>query len=105
MNINELISLVNVSVKAHFPDFKGTYFFGSRAKGNYTEESDYDFLLTFGHRLNWREKNQLYDLIAEIEMQKMIVIDVKAYQESELTGRWTPFREKVIREGIFYGAA
>jgi predicted nucleotidyltransferase len=104
MKLNALIKAVNRLIGAHFNDFKGTYFFGSRSRGDSSPDSDYDLLLTFGHKLNWKEKNKIYDLIAEIEMKENIVIDIKAYQESELKNVWTPFREKVVNEGIFYGA-
>ncbi len=105
MKVKTLIIQVNHLIKSHFTDFKGTYFFGSRARedSHGTEDSDYDLLLTFGHKLNWKEKNQIYDLIAEIELKENVVIDIKAYQESELKNVWTPFREKVLKEGIFYG--
>lgn len=99
-----LIRKINHLIKAHFADFKGSYFFGSRTQGAGGPDSDYDILLTFEHKPNWREKNQIYDLIAEIELKERIVIDIKAYQESELKSVWTPFREKVLKEGIFYGA-
>lgn len=92
-------------LKSHFIDFRGTYFFGSRSRGDNDNDSDYDLLLTFGHKLNWKEKNHIYDLIAEIELKENVVIDIKAYQENELKNVWTPFREKVMKEGIFYGAA
>jgi predicted nucleotidyltransferase len=105
MEAKALIRQVNHVIKSHFRDFKGTYFFGSRMRNESTEDSDYDLLLTFDHKLNWKEKNQIYDLIAEIELKENIVIDIKAYQESELRNVWTPFREKVLKEGIFYGAA
>ncbi len=100
-----MIEKVNRLIKSHFGDFKGTYFFGSRRRNDYNEDSDYDLLLTFDHKLNWKEKNQIYDLIAEIELTENVVIDIKAYQEQELKNQWTPFREKVLKEGIFYGAA
>ena len=105
MKVKALISQVNDTVKSHFEDFKGTYFFGSRSRSAGGEESDYDLLLTFGHRLNWKEKNRIYDLIAEIELKEKVVVDIKAYGENDLREVWTPFREKVIKEGIFYGAA
>lgn len=103
MKTKALVKQVNDLMKFHFADFKGTYFFGSRSRGDSTDDSDYDLLLTFGHKLNWKEKNQVFDLIAEIELKENIVIDIKAYHESELKGVWTPFREKVLKEGIFYG--
>jgi predicted nucleotidyltransferase len=105
MDAQILIKQVNDLMKSHFEDFRGTYFFGSRARNDSTRDSDYDLLLSFGHRLTWKEKNWVYDLIAEIEMKENIVIDIKAYHESDLKSVWTPFREKVLKEGIFYGAA
>jgi predicted nucleotidyltransferase len=105
MRVDALIEQVNQLIGANFNEFKGTYFFGSGSRGDSSKDSDYDLLLTFGHKLNWKEKNRIYDLIAEIELKEMIVIDLKAYQESELKKVWTPFREKVVKEGIFYGAA
>ena len=104
MKEKSLIRQVGHIVKSHFDDFKGTYLFGSRLRGDHREDSDYDLLLLFGHKLSWREKNLLYDLIAEIEIKERIVIDIKAYHESELKNVWTPFRERVVKEGIFYGA-
>ncbi len=105
MKVNTLIQQVNDLVKAHFSDFRGSYFFGSRSRGDHQKDSDYDLLLTFGHKLNWHEKNHVYDLIAEIELKEKVVIDIKAYQDSEFKNVWTPFREKVIKEGIFYGCS
>ena len=104
MQIKSLIEKVNRAIKSQFEDFKGTYFFGSRVRKDNREDSDYDLLLTFDHKLNWKEKNQIYDLIAEIELTENVVIDIKAYQENELRNQWTPFRERVLEEGIFYGA-
>lgn len=104
MKATSLIKQVNRIIKSRFTDFKGTYFFGSRSRGSRAEDSDYDLLLTFDHKLDWKEKNQIYDIIAEIELKENVVIDIKAYQESELRNRWTPFREMIMKEGIFYGA-
>jgi predicted nucleotidyltransferase len=101
MKEKALIKQINNLMKSHFADFKGTYFFGSRLRGDSSEDSDYDLLLTFDHKLSWRKKNKIYDLIAEIELKENVVIDIKAYQEWELKNRWTPFREKVVKEGVF----
>ena len=104
MTDTALIRKINRLIKSHFADFKGSYFFGSRTRGDGGSDSDYDLLLTFAHKPDWREKNQIYDLIADIEIKERVVIDIKAYQDSELKSVWTPFREKVLKEGIFYGA-
>ena len=104
MKTETLIQEINKLVKSHFSDLLGTYFYGSRARKDFSEDSDYDLLLSFDHKLNWKQKNLIYNLIAEIEMKERIVIDVKAYWKKDLFEVWTPFREKVIKEGIFYAA-
>ncbi|GAF78765.1 unnamed protein product, partial [marine sediment metagenome] len=88
MDIKLLIQQVNKLIKSHFADFKGTYFFGSRVHNNFTEDSDYDLLLTFEHKLNWKEKNLIYDIIADIEMKERIIIDIKTYYDRELKEIW-----------------
>lgn len=91
-------------MKSDFSDFKGTYFFGSRSRNKARADSDYDLLFSFGHRPDWREKNKIYDLVAEVEIKEHVVIDAKAYSDQELKSVWTPFREKVLKEGVFFGA-
>jgi len=49
VDVKSLIEKVNRAIKSHFGDFKGTYFFGSRTRNDYNEDSDYDLLLTFDH--------------------------------------------------------
>ncbi len=104
MKIEALVIMLNAIMKETFPDFKGTYVFGSRLRKS-SPESDYDLMFAFGHRPDWIEKNRVYDLVAEIEMQEHIVIDAKAYSEHELKSVWTPFREKVLKEGKYFAAA
>ncbi len=104
INIDKIIKELNVLIKSHFQDFKGAYFFGSRARGEAQDYSDYDLLFTFGHKPDWREKNRIYDMVAECEEKEHIVIDAKAYCDYELRNVWTPFREQVVKEGIFFAA-
>ena len=104
MDVKRLINKINRVIKAGFPGFKGTFFFGSRSREDYSQDSDYDILLTFEHKPHWKEKNKIYDLIAEIELQEQITIDIKAYSEKELKTIWTPFREQVLTHGTFHAA-
>jgi len=105
MDTNALITILNREIRDNFPDFTGIWFIGSRSRGESRTDSDYDFVFTFAHQPDWREKNKLYDIIAEVEVREQIVIDGKAYGEKELKTIWTPFREKVLKEGFFYDAA
>ncbi len=104
MKNKTIIDQVNRIIKTHFTDFKGTYFFGSRLRGDNKKDSDLDLLLCFDRRLEWKEKNLVYDLMAELEIKENIVLDIKVYKESDLKQVWTPFRENVIKGGIFFGA-
>ncbi|MBF0273660.1 MAG: hypothetical protein HQK84_00345 [Nitrospinae bacterium] len=101
----DLIQSINRAIKKEFPDLKGTYFIGSRMKGKAVHQyTDYDFVFALGHKPDWREKNKLYDILAVFEVKEDIVIDGKAYDEKELKNVWTPFRNSVLNEGVFYAA-
>ena len=49
--------------------------FGSRARGDYTEESDWDILIVTGENL---DKNEKYDFIHEVHRKIVLNIDVAA---------------------------
>jgi len=105
MNTENLIKSLNQTIQKEFPDLKGIYFIGSRMKGTSTHYySDYDFVFTLGHKPHWREKKRIRAILCDFELMQDIVIDGKIYEDKELKNIWTPFRETVLNEGVFYEA-
>lgn len=85
-----------------FPDYRGVYFYGSRARGEERSGSDYDMVFLFEHKPDWREKQRARDIIYAKELEYEIVIDSHFYAREEIENSSTPFRETVRDEGFFY---
>ena len=74
--------------------------FGSRARGDATEDSDYDvavFLRDLGDR--WQELDRLADLRSDFLENTDVFIDAKPYPAGAYRDRTTLMRE-IRREGI-----
>ncbi len=99
---NEILESLNKKVRSEYKDFKGLYFFGSRAKGTSSKESDYDIVILFKN-INREKKLDIYGIIGELEYHYDIFIDTKILTEEEF--RFNPFfYEEVTQKGILYGS-
>ena len=96
-----LIKYLNQHILNKYNDFKGTYLFGSRVKGDYNQDSDWDVLVLFD-KINRDKKLEIYGIIGEAEYKFNVFIDVKILTSDEF--KINPFfNEEVINKGIFYG--
>jgi len=76
--------------------------FGSQAKGNAFEFSDYDILVIIRHPISWTQQREIADEIYSIDLKYNILTDVKIISEPELKtlkGK-QPFIQRALREGI-----
>ena len=97
-----LMKYLNENIINQYNDFKVTYLFGSRVKGNFNQDSDYDILILFD-KINRDKKLNIYGIIGELEYKYNIFIDVKILTNDEF--KINPFfYEEVTNKGIFYGA-
>ena len=75
-------------------------FFGSRARGDYSEDSDYDCLLVF-REVTERLELDLDKLVAGWLLQRGIVFSWVAVSQADLERlRYEPFLQNARREGI-----
>lgn len=78
------------------------YIFGSRARGDAREDSDWDILILTDYPMTWTESTKfsdhLYDL--ELELEEAFSTFVCSKQEWEGKRRVTPFYESVKKEGV-----
>lgn len=76
--------------------------YGSKARGDDTDESDWDILVLTDYPVNFKIESKfrdhLYDL--ELELEEMFSLFVYYKQEWNTKHRITPFYHNVIREGI-----
>ena len=99
----KIITGINKLIRQKYTSFKGLFFYGSRIKNTNAPDADYDIVLTFDKKPNWRLKNTIYGLISDYEVKNDIIIDVHVYKLDDILNPITPFRNNVKNEGIFYG--
>ena len=86
-----------------YSDFSGITFFGSRQRGDYKEDSDFDILILFTNKPHWKLENEVMGIVLEFELKYDILIDAKVYHHQEIYKQNTPFRLHVATHGIHYG--
>jgi predicted nucleotidyltransferase len=97
--INELKSLLSQKYK----DFKGIYYYGSRARKDNQEDSDYDLMFVFDREVDRKLKEEIIHLLYRYELDNDIIIDCRVYSTNDIKNIYTPFIYNVIKEGLFYG--
>jgi predicted nucleotidyltransferase len=79
------------------------YWFGSRAREEGRDESDYDLFLESATRLSPEERDRVVRISVEISGKQGVVMDVHYGTYDQLHGPhrfMTPFRETVLAEGV-----
>jgi len=99
-----IIRELNSELKKKYDDFVGITFFGSRYRGDFSEESDFDIVILFSEKPGWQKESDVLGFVLEKELEYDIVIDAKVYHETEIKKQNTPFRVTVCTEGVHYGA-
>ncbi|HEX9972744.1 MAG TPA: nucleotidyltransferase domain-containing protein [bacterium] len=99
----EIVLAIHNLLKKKFSDYAGLYFYGSRTGKKFKSESDFDIVVTFKNEVDWKRENEVWGEIALFELENNIFTDIKIYQYSELHRQDTPYRENVIKTGMYYG--
>lgn len=89
------------AVKQAFRDrLKKILLFGSRARGDAEEDSDYDFLVLL-ETIKPSDKDRLMNIAAAISLERTVVILPVLIEADEFTeDRYFYFYENVMKEGI-----
>jgi predicted nucleotidyltransferase len=102
INKDELLIKIREIIQAREPEAK-IYLYGSRAKGNSQNDSDWDLLILLDrevitHQIEFALTSDLYDL----ELETGEVLSPMIYSEKEWFGRYTvtPYFHNVMQEGI-----
>jgi predicted nucleotidyltransferase len=77
--------------------------YGSRARGDWTDDSDWDLLVLLSEEPDRERRNAIIDGVYEVELETDQIlhpfIRTKAFWESGL-GRALPLRRNIDREGL-----
>jgi len=102
MNVNNLLTELNSSLRSLITDYIGLYFYGSRAIGLDDFESDVDVVILLCS-VDIKKKYMVYELISFLMNKYCVFIDIKilTYDQFE----FNPFfYEEVKSKGFFYAA-
>jgi len=103
MDISEIIKELNRLIKEKYDDFKGSYLFGSYARGDYTKDSDIDIVALFDEYDRDKEM-EIYGITMDVDYKYDIVISLCPHTRKELENNCV-FYNEVVNKGIFYDAA
>lgn len=82
------------------------YLFGSRARGEERQDSDYDLLVIMSDDFTLSDKDFLYDRLTEVLLETGAVISLKIFEAGEfkkLVELGTPFIQNVLQERVRVG--
>ncbi len=63
---------------------KDVVLFGSRAKGNFTPDSDFDVLVVLDNDYSGKEENKILDICYDVDLKFGILLDVHIISSNEL---------------------
>lgn len=100
-NNQELLLQIKKSVREIEPDSE-IILFGSRARGDEREDSDWDLLILVPYPAGLKEEQKFRHKLFELEIKygESISTNVKSKQEWEGKFRITPLYQNVSQEGI-----
>ena len=98
-----VIHRLSKKLKKKYKDFSGITFFGSRLRGDYLDDSDFDIIIMFSNKPPWQKENDVMGMVLEMELEYNILIDAKVYHDQEIYKQNTPFRITVATQGTHYG--
>ncbi|NJK98934.1 MAG: nucleotidyltransferase domain-containing protein [Bacteroidales bacterium] len=76
------------------------YLYGSRAKGNFNKESDWDLLILLNRdKITLEIENSISDPLYDLELETGEIISPMIYSENEWNNKYriTPFYENVMK--------
>lgn len=104
MDISEVIKELNSRIKEKYPDFRGSYLFGSQARGNFCDDSDVDIVLIFDNELDYDAEMEIGGISGDVDYKYNVVTIPLPYTIEELERNYI-FYNEVVNKGIYYEAA
>lgn len=102
LNYNEQKAIEEIinKISLMYPMIKEIILYGSKARGDYIEESDIDLLFITDFAFSREMRPEIYDAIYEIEVQHDVIASVVFVSESDFQSKESYFLRQVKREGV-----
>ena len=89
-------------LRENFP-VKEVVLFGSKARGDYDEESDIDLLVLTSRPISWNERKAINNALYEIQLKNDIILSTliaTATEWNEGTFSVLPIHEEILEHGV-----
>ena len=98
------LKIFTYELKKYFSSrLKKIILFGSRARGEHSQESDYDFMLILD-KVTTKDKDFVDKLESKMLLSHFVLFSTFLFDENELISRrYEPFVMNIKREGIILG--
>ena len=102
LNYNEQKALEGIlqKIPSLYPMINKILLYGSKARGDFIEESDVDILFVTDYPVSRAVKFELYDIIYELQMEYDVVISAIFSTVSDFQSISRPFLRQIHMEGI-----
>jgi predicted nucleotidyltransferase len=102
LSYNEQIGLNGLvkELTEKYSSIKTIMLYGSKARGDFLEESDIDLLFIADANIPWSMKGEMSDIIYNHELANDIVVSAIFISESEFKNKVSLFLMKVRKEGV-----
>lgn len=105
INNTDLLQTLKTVLQQHFGnDIREVILFGSHATGTAHEDSDYDVLIVLNRDYDWRFRDQVINVVYDLELQYDILIDTFLISTHELrhTLRGSqPVFVNALKQGVY----
>ncbi len=98
--ISELVELLQ---SRYGSGVAGIKLFGSKARGNFTAESDIDLLVVFDREVDWKFRDEINSLIFPINLKYDMFLSARIYSTNRLNEeriKALPFIKSIQKHGI-----
>lgn len=85
-------------------DIRDVILFGSRATGTARDDSDYDVLIVLNRPYDWRDRDQVFDLIYDVELKYDILMNmflISTYELRHSSRGAQPLFQHAIQQGVY----
>jgi len=98
----EIIKDLKNHIQAYYP-VSELILFGSQARNEETEDSDYDILVILKTAYSWQDEHDIYALCADICLKYGILVDVHiiSFAELKTIRGYQPIYANAVKSGIY----
>lgn len=101
---HQLLIELKQHLQKHYGDpIKDVVLFGSQARGDSNECSDYDILIVLEKDYSGKDENRILDLCYDIDLKYNILLDVHLMSQNELSSRRgkQPIFINALKSGLY----